>query len=682
MARWDYFQGDFSLGELSPLMAGRRDSPDYNRGLATCLNAIIGQRGEWVRRPGTRFVHSTKDNSPARLVEMITAEQRPILLEFGDKSVRLSLFDGADIEYRELSTPYTETEIWQLDWAQSGNSLFIVHPDVPPQHLYRNQLGIWTIEAIVFSDGPYLRQNTADDRLFGGDEEGVWTPVGHTTFTVDDVGRMVRLRDQSGHWHWGITSGFRNSRRLDVAWHSHATIEAGQNDLLAPTMEWQTGAFWPGNYPSAICFHNNRLVLAATRSNPQSFWASQTGDYTNFGPSAADGEVLANNAIFAALNDRQINRIQWLISSQESLVAGTASGLWIVSGGDGKGAITPSTVQAQRLSGATSADIRPTSIDRSTLFVERSGRRLLALKRDTVELIYLTPDVSIRSEHMLASGIQAMAYQAVPWSTNWCLMADGTLAGLTMGERDHALGWHRHEIAGPQTRVLSIAAIPGHRRDNGRKQDQLYLVVERTLPTGKRYSVEVLGDAFENGTQIEDAEFVDAAIKAELHRPFTGVPGLAHLEGLLAEGLSDGNVVTPARVSDGVVQVEAGKKIIVGLPYESRADFMDIDAVSMGSFSDGKPRHLYEVILRLWRTVCLEASVDGHWVEYGGDDPRRLNQSVESWLAGPNEPYSGGLRLKRGAGGWSRQLKMSWRQRAPLPLVVLSALLRFQDSDG
>ena len=314
--------------------------------------------------------------------------------------------------------------------------------------------------------------------------------------------------------------------------------------------------------------------------------------------------------------------------------------------------------------------------------MERSGRRLLALKRDTVELIYLTPDVSIRSEHMLASGIQAMAYQAVPWSTNWCLMADGTLAGLTMGERDHALGWHRHEIAGPQTRILSIAAIPGYRRDNGRKQDQLYLVVERTLPTGKRYSVEVLGDAFEHGTHIEDAEFVDGAITAELHRPFTGVPGLAHLEGLMAEGLSDGNVVTPTRVSDGVVYVEAGKKIIIGLPYESRADFMDIDAVSMGSFSDGKPRHLYEVILRLWRTVRLEASVDGHWVEYGGDDPRRLNQSFKGWLAGPNEPYSGGLRLKRGAGGWSRQLKMSWRQRAPLPLVVLSALLRFQDSDG
>ena len=253
-----------------------------------------------------------------------------------------------------------------------------------PRNLYRNQLGVWTIEPLVFSDGPYLRQNTADDRMFGGDEAGIWTPVGHATFTVDDVGRMVRLRDQAGHWHWGITSGFRNSRRLDVAWHSHDTIEAGQNDLLAPTMEWQMGAFWSGNYPSAICFHNNRLVLAATRSNPQSFWASQTGDYTNFGPSDANGEVLANNAIFAALNDRQINRIQWLISSQESLVAGTASGLWIVSGGDGKGAITPSTVQAQRLSGATSADIRPTSIDRSTLFVERSGRRLLALKRDTL----------------------------------------------------------------------------------------------------------------------------------------------------------------------------------------------------------------------------------------------------------------------------------------------------------
>ena len=663
-------------------MAGRRDSPDYNRGLATCMNAIVGQRGEWVRRPGTRFVHGTKNNGPARLVEMITAEQRPILLEFSNKSVRLNLFDGVDIHRSELVTPYDDTAIWQLDWAQSGNSLFLVHPNVLPQHLFLNRWGNWTIEPLAFSDGPYLRQNTADDLQYGGDEEGIWTPLGHTPFTIDDVGRMIRLRDQTGTWHWGVTDGFRNYRRLDVAWHGEAAKEAARAGRMTLTLEWQMGAFWGGNYPSAICFHNNRLVLAATKTNPQSFWASQTGDYTNFGPSEGSGDVLANNAIFAALNDRQINRIQWLMSNQESLVAGTASGLWIVNGGEGKGAITPSTIQAQRLSGATSADIRPTSIDRSTLFVERSGRRLLALKRDTVELVYLTPDVSIRSEHMLSSGIQAMAYQAVPWSTNWCLMADGTLAGLTMGERDQALGWHRHNIAGPDAKVLSIATIPGHRRDNGRKQDQLYLVVERTLSTGKRYSVEVLGDAFEHDTQIDDAEFVDASVTSEFYRAFTGVPGLGHLEGLMAEGLSDGQVVTPTRVEGGVVQVEAGKKIIVGLPYESLADFMDVDATSMSGLSDGKPRHLYEVILRLWRTVSLEASVDGHWVEYGGDDPRRLHDPFQVWLAGPGAPYSGGLRLKREAGGWSRQLKMSWRQRAPLPLVVLSALLRFQDSDG
>ena len=123
--------GDFSLGELSPLMAGRRDSPDYNRGLATCLNAIIGQRGSGFDARARVLSTARKNNSPARLVEMITAEQRPILLEFGHRSVRLSLFDGADIEYRELSTPYSETEIWQLDWAQSGNRLFIVHPDAP-----------------------------------------------------------------------------------------------------------------------------------------------------------------------------------------------------------------------------------------------------------------------------------------------------------------------------------------------------------------------------------------------------------------------------------------------------------------------------------------------------------------------------------------------------------------------
>ena len=682
MARWDHLQCDFSLGELSPLMAGRRDSPDFNRGLATCLNAIVGQRGEWVRRPGTKHFHDTVANAPVRLVEMITAEQRPILLEFGNRSVRLTTFIDDQHSTATVETPYSQSDIWQLDWAQSGNSLFLVHADHAPQLLSVDQEGDWHLAPLGFVDGPYLNQNSSPNQKLAVDGAGVWAPPGFTPFSRRDVGRPLRIRTRDGTWHYGIMTGYRNIRRMDVVWHSEGGQNAARNGEIELTFEWQLGAYWSNNFPTSICFHEDRLILAATRSNPQSFWASQSSDYTNFGPSDPSGVVMANNAIFAALNDRQINRIQWLISSQDSLVAGTASGLWIVNGGIGKGAIAPSTVQAQRLSGASSNDVRPTSIDRSTLFVERSGRRLLALRRDTVELIYLTPDISIRSEHLLTSGISAMAYQAVPWATNWCLMQDGSLAGLTMTDGEQTLGWHRHQIAGPDARILSIATLPGVRSDNARKQDSLFMVVERTLSSGKRYSVEMLGDAYEHDTKLSDAEFVDGAVKIKESYSFSRLTGLDHLEGLTVEGLSDGALQTPKPVSGGAVNISPGKTVIMGLPFESRADLMDIDAHGFGAFSDGRPRHLYEVILRLWRSVSVEASLDGRWVEYTGDDPRRLHEPAENVANERHEPYTGGLRIKRDSGGWSRQVKMAWRSKTPMPLVVLSALLRFQDSDG
>ena len=47
-----------------------------------------------------------------------------------------------------------------LQWAQSADVLFLVHPAYAPRRLRRFAHTAWTLDTVVFKDGPYLDLNT------------------------------------------------------------------------------------------------------------------------------------------------------------------------------------------------------------------------------------------------------------------------------------------------------------------------------------------------------------------------------------------------------------------------------------------------------------------------------------------------------------------------------------------
>lgn len=160
----------FNAGELSPLMEGRLDFAKTQAGAKTMLNFIPTVQGPAKRRPGSRYVATTKtegDRVWLRPFQASLTEQ--YVLEIGDEYIRFYTNHGQLAGPYEVVTPYqiadlTTTEgTCALSFAQSNDVLYITHPLYPPATLSRTGVGTFsfTQSAVgVGSSGPFKDLNT------------------------------------------------------------------------------------------------------------------------------------------------------------------------------------------------------------------------------------------------------------------------------------------------------------------------------------------------------------------------------------------------------------------------------------------------------------------------------------------------------------------------------------------
>jgi hypothetical protein len=151
-------QAAFDGGELSPQLWGRHDLPTYARGLRYMLNFFPSKQGMAVSRGGTSFIRATKNsggsNTGVRLIPFIVNSTTSYVLEFGHYYVRFHtagatvLSGGVPLE---LVTPYTEANIWSLQYVQSGDVLTLTSPQLAPQELRHNADGSWSFNAIAWA---------------------------------------------------------------------------------------------------------------------------------------------------------------------------------------------------------------------------------------------------------------------------------------------------------------------------------------------------------------------------------------------------------------------------------------------------------------------------------------------------------------------------------------------------
>jgi len=276
----------------------------------------------------------------------------------------------------------------------------------------------------------------------------------------------------------------------------------------------------------------------------------------------------------------------------------------------------------------------------------------------------LNRDISILAEHITETGVIEWAWMGSPYPIIWGVRTDGTLIGCTYVPDQEVVGWHIHETDGL---VESCAVIPGE------QQDDLYMVVKRTVGEAEKRFIEVMMP-FEFGDQ-EDAFFVDCGLTYD-SVPATTILGMDHLAGETVSILADGAVVPDQVVaSDGSITLDSEASVVqIGLPYTSDLSPMDLEGGSAEGTAQGKKKRIHEVAIRFYETAQ----------GYTGPDADRLDaiifRDTEDLVGSPSPLFTGDLMVPF-RGGHATAGRILIRQDKPLPMTVLNIMPRFTTED-
>ena len=294
----------------------------------------------------------------------------------------------------------------------------------------------------------------------------------------------------------------------------------GGTDFDALTSpRWSIGA-WSAEYgyPRAVSFYEDRLWFGGTSKDPQTMWASKTGDYENFEVVAGEDD---SSLVFTLASDK-INSIEWM-SGQDVLIIGTKGGEFTADAGNAEQAITPSNIRVRRRSNYGAAEnVQPVFIDSALLFVQRAKFRLHELVPSLQSGNYTAADLTQMSYDILTPGVVQMAYQSSPLRLLWCVLSDGSLASLTYISDEEVIAWAKHTIGGTNATVESIAVIPHPDGD----QDQLWAITSRTVNGATVRHIEFLEKPFAENGSIPDAFFVDDGLSLSTSTSMSDMTGV------------------------------------------------------------------------------------------------------------------------------------------------------------
>jgi hypothetical protein len=668
MARVAAQLSNFTAGELSPRLDGRNDLAKYSAGCATVENMVIYPHGAAARRPGTTFIAEVKTSSAkTRLISFEFSTTQTYILELGNQYMRFYRDNGQILSSGspyEISTPYLTAELFDIKFAQSADVMYITHPNHATRKLSRTGHTSWTLTEVDFTNGPYLDTNTSTTTITASAHTvgtGRTFTASANTFASTDVGRLIRFRD--GH---AKVTGFTDATIVTV----EILVDTGSSSA---STDWNLGAFSDTTgHPSCVSFFEQRLVFAATLSQPQTVFFSKSGDYENMDANIG-GTVADDDAIIYTIASNQVNAIRFMAASR-TLIIGTAGGEFTVSGGGDNDAVTPTNILIKKQSNHGAANIDAVAVANATLFVQRAKRKLRELAYNFDVDGYIAPDLTILAEHVTDGGIVEMAYQEEPLAIIWCVRNDGELVALTYQREQEVVAWHRHVFGGAfgsgKAVCESVAVIPTEDSEY-----ELYMIIKRTINGATKRYVEFLNTFDFDESDNTSFNFLDSQLSYS-GSAATTISGLSHLEGQTVSILADGATHPDKTVSSGSITLDrSATDVKVGLGYTSLLKTMRIDAGAQNGTSQAKTKRIYEVTARLYESVGVEIGPDLSNMERvpfrTSSDP--MDQGIP--------PFTGDKEVEF-RGNYDTDGFMIVRQTQPLPLTILSLYPRLVTNDG
>ncbi len=190
------YQTNFTSGELSPRLWGHVDLAKYKNGVEVGTNCRIFPHGPILRRSGTQYIATTKTiTKKAVLIRFQFSQSVALMLEFGHNYIRFFKDKAAVGAPYDVVTTYTETEVFELNIVQFGNTLYISHYNHRPATLVRTSDSSWALQDIFFYPPATLESGYAPALTLTPAATtglGVNFTASGAVFLAGDVGRQLQ----------------------------------------------------------------------------------------------------------------------------------------------------------------------------------------------------------------------------------------------------------------------------------------------------------------------------------------------------------------------------------------------------------------------------------------------------------------------------------------------------------
>lgn len=388
-------------------------------------------------------------------------------------------------------------------------------------------------------------------------------------------------------------------------------LSNNSNDNAVTTPMWAEGA-WSDyrGYPRTVTFFEDRLWWASSANNPDTLWSSKTGKYENMEFSSLG---LDDDAIVAPINDNEVSQIQWM-QARQVMAIGAANKEYRFGASNIDNPTTPSDRKATPQTGFGSGDIQPVILNDTIFFFQRAGKKLGAMKFDSITENFAVDDATLLAYKLFDSAPTNMAVQRVPDSLIWTVRTDGILPTFTYEPKEEVSGWARQIFGNSAAVETATGFVESVAVIHGSSEDEVWVCIRKVINSSTVYYVEKFA-ARDWGSDIEDAFFVDSGVTYD-STATTTITGLTHLIGetvaVFADGLVQDNKVVNG---SGEITITSASTVQVGLPYTMKVRTMRL-SVPQSPTIQTRIKRIHSAVVRYIRSLLGSAGQEYGGVEY------------------------------------------------------------------
>lgn len=345
-------------------------------------------------------------------------------------------------------------------------------------------------------------------------------------------------------------------------------------------------------YPSAVTFHEGRLVFGGTLAEPDGLFFSKSGNYYNFDT----GDALDGEAIQLTCDGSEVRDIRYLVSNRDLQVFTSNAEFYVPAYVNQP--LTPSNAVVKEQTPFGAAWVRPASLDGGTIFVPETRRAVREYIFTDTQNAYSAPNLATIARD-LASGIHGLTVvnglnnTGEPFAV---FTTDEDRAVLfTSNRSEKRAGWCQWELGG--TAIWDdVAHVDG----------TLYATI--WFYNGSTWWLHVV--RFRRVCQLDRAAF---------YTPSSGIIDTTDFFvngetlGVVAEGFYVGTITAGASVD--VSGLTNASVVQVGHPYYASVTTNPIDLMLPTGPMTGEYRGIYRAILDL--NLTTHVTVNGRVKDWG-----------------------------------------------------------------